>query len=281
MRGQFKLDLACKMMGYTRQAYYKAHADKQLFYPANIRMILPSVERARKSNPTKGCRAIYEQEGQHWPIGRDRSIDLLMDLGYRVRYPKQYKRATQAGNREFGNLLVNKIVTGINQVWQSDMAYYLYGDKHYYTLYITDVYSQEIVGYGAYSSNMAVSYAQVLQRAISSQKRFTNGLNFLIHHSDGGKQYESRLYKSLCSRHGIIQSMCMYPYENPYAEKTNDLINNGYLNVWRPKSLVGLRKHQHMAVKDHNTKSRKKVLGKLSPREFKRRLLNNQLNTRS
>jgi putative transposase len=75
--------------------------------------------------------------------------------------------------------------------------------------------------------------------------------------------------------------MCMYPYENPYAEKTNDLINNGYLNIWRPKSLVGLRKHQHMAVRDHNTKSRKKVLGNLSPIEFKRTLLNNQLNTRN
>ncbi|RYE30747.1 MAG: hypothetical protein EOP48_31815 [Sphingobacteriales bacterium] len=61
----------------------------------------------------------------------------------------------------------------------------------------------------------------------------------------------------------------MYSYENPYAEKTNDLINNGYLNTWRPKSLKKLTLCQKRAVIDHNKNSRKKVLGKVSPIHFR------------
>jgi len=266
---------SCQLLGYTRQAYYKVprgilNKDANVVEP-----ILQTIIKARKANPTKGCRAVYEQQGQRWPIGRDKSIALMMDFGYRVKYPKSYKKATQAGNREFANLLVNKEVTGINQVWQADMAYYLYGDERFYTMYITDVYSQEVVGYGAFRYNFAANYSQVLSKAIRKQKKHTINLHLLIHHSDGGKQYESSDYKNLCKRHGIKQSMCLYSYENPYAEKTNDLINNGYLNKWKPKSLIALRQMQELAVKDHNVNSWKRILGKRSPLEFKNQLLNN------
>lgn len=70
--------------------------------------------------------------------------------------------------------------------------------------------------------------------------------------------------------------MCMYSYENPYAEKTNDLINNGYLNIWRPKTLKKLKDLQSYAVKDHNTRRRKKVLGNLSPVQFRSHLIKNK-----
>jgi transposase InsO family protein len=192
-----------------------------------------------------------------------------MSLGYRVKHPKSYRRATQAGSREFPNLLVAKTVTGLNQVWQADMAYYLYGKRPFYTIYITDVYNQEVVGYGAYSSNFSENYVEVLEAAVRRRKRLTGGLTQLIHHSDGGKQYESGIYKKACAGHGIEQSMCLYSYENPYAEKTNDLINNGYLKMWRPGNLEELRRLQHLAVEDHNSNSRKKVLGKKSPIEFR------------
>jgi transposase InsO family protein len=222
---------------------------------------------------------MYEDFGHHLPIGRDKSIELFMDMGFRVRYPKRYGRATQSGTREFPNLLVEKNVNGLNQVWEADMAHYLYGNTKLYTIYITDVYSQEIVGYGAYSTNLAINYVEVMDQAIRRNKSKGLNLKGLIHHSDGGKQYESLLYKELCNSYGIKQSMCMYSYENPYAEKTNDLINNGYLNIWRPKSLQDLRACQLKAVKDHNGRRRKRALQKLSPMQFRNQILNDQWNT--
>lgn len=82
----------------------------------------------------------------------------------------------------------------------------------------------------------------------------------------------SGIYKNLCNHHGILQSMCMYSFENPYAEKTNDLINNGYLNYWKPRTLEELQACQRRAVIDHNSKRKKTILNGLSPLEFKTKL---------
>lgn len=266
MMANICVSMSCKILGFTRQAFYKREV-KPIHSPGWVlNQILADVVESRKKRPTKGCRSIYEDKGQNWPMGRDRSVALLIDSGFGVHYPKKYGRATQSGNREFGNLLVNKTITNINQVWQSDMAHYIVGDKRFYTIYITDVFSQEIVGHGAYLGNNAENYQEVLMRAIKSQKTSVKGL---IHHSDGGKQYESNLYKETCKKYGIKQSMCMYSYENPYAEKTNDLINNGYLYCWKPTNLNDVRLKQTLAVKDHNLNSKKKRLNRKSPLEFR------------
>jgi len=272
MKYIFSISAACRVLGYSRQAFYKPVSNNNSSPIESLLKMIPDVVKARKKRPTKGCRSIYDDYAQNWPMGRDKSVSLLIDAGFGVRFPKKYHRATQAGNREFPNLLVDKLVNNINQVWQADMAYYLVEDKRFYTIYITDVYSQEIVGHGAYTSNQAESYAEVLLKAIKAQGTPLNGL---IHHSDGGKQYESNIYKAVCTKYGIQQSMCMYSYENPYAEKTNDLINNGYLNSWKPKSLKAVREKQADAVKDHNLNSKKKRLGKKSPIEFKREIIQN------
>ncbi len=270
MNTSFSISSACDILGFSRQAYYKPVVNTMLTETEVLLKIIPDVVKARKKRPTKGCRSIYDDHAQNWPLGRDKSVSLLIDAGLGVRYPKRYHRATQAGNREFANLLVNKVVSNINQVWQADMAYYLVDDKRFYTIYITDVYSQEIVGYGTYASNQAENYAEVLLKAIKAQRTKLDGL---IHHSDGGKQYESNVYKALCAKYEIQQSMCMYSYENPYAEKTNDLINNGYLNCWKPRNLREVRKLQLNAVRDHNINSKKKRLGKRSPIDFKRHIM--------
>ncbi|SDA94505.1 Transposase InsO and inactivated derivatives [Algoriphagus alkaliphilus] len=277
----FSVKQACELLGFSRQAYYKALVDKPELSDHVTQLANSELCKARTRCPSLGCRSMYEDFGHLLPIGRDKSIELFMDMGYRVRYPKRYGRATQSGTREFPNLLVEKNVNGLNQVWEADMAHYLYGDTKLYTIYITDVYSQEIVGFGAYSTNLAINYAEVMDQAIREAKSKGLSLQGLIHHSDGGKQYESVLYKMLCNRHAIKQSMCMYSYENPYAEKTNDLINNGYLNIWRPKSLKELRACQLKAVKDHNERRPKKALKKLSPVQFRNQILNDRGNSKT
>lgn len=268
----FSVRTACKALGITRQAYYKKPLVNPAFADQELRLVGQELVKARKLCPTRGCRSMYGDFGHQLAIGRDKSIALFMDMGFRVKYPKRYGKATQSGTRAFSNLLEEKDVDGINQVWQGDMAHYLYGESKLYTIYITDVYNQEVVGYGAYDSNVAENYAQVLEQAIKKSKQ-GKSLKGLIHHSDGGKQYESERYRSVCERNKISQSMCMYSYENPYAEKTNDLINNGYLNSWRPKTLAQLKECQHKAVKDHNSRRRKQVLGNITPVQFRNLLM--------
>jgi len=275
---RFTIVGACKILEVSPQAFYKSNKPVAELKDEVIRLVNTQIDKARKKCPSRGCRSMYEEFGALLPIGRDKSITLFMNMGFRVRYPKRYGKATQSGSREFKNLLVEKSVDGINQIWQADMAHYLFGNTKMYTIYITDVYSQEIVGKGAFNSNIAENYLHVLKQAIRKAKSDGYDLTGLIHHSDGGKQYESKIYKNLCRRNRIRQSMCIYSYENPYAEKTNDLINNGYLNIWRPRTLRKLVRLQAKAVRDHNNERRKKALNNLSPVEFRKQLKNPSIN---
>jgi hypothetical protein len=43
----------------------------------------------------------------------------------------------------------------------------------------------------------------------------------------------------------------------------------GYLNSWKPRTLVELKDCQSKAVKDHNTNRRKEALGNISPIQFR------------
>lgn len=270
----------CQLLGFSRQAYYKPQALKKELVGL-IASLKQTVEKERQLCPGKGCRAIYFNNAEHLPVGRDKAEQIMREQGLMFRLKSKYIRTTQAGKRVFDNLLIERIVTGINQVWQADMSYLIVRQKTYHLVFITDVYSQRILGYGAYQRAFAEYFTEVLQKAIGLRKSQGLSLEGLIHHSDGGKQYESTIYRALCHKNEIQQSMCYYSWENPYAEKTNDLIKNRYLKYWKPNNIQELEVSLRNAVDDHNANQEKQALGKLSPIDFEKNLENLDLHNTS
>ncbi|WP_421753026.1 transposase [Croceimicrobium sp.] len=259
---------SCHLLGFSRQAYYKPQALRRelVGLEDGLRSLILS---ARVACPGLGCRPIYYAHADQLSIGRDKFEALAAELGLQVKRNTRYIRTTKSDQRKFDNLLIDKQVRSINEVWQADMTYYLNGSKCYYLMFITDVYSQRILGYGAYSRANAVHFKEVLKQAIATRKKagYTN-LSGLIHHSDGGRQYEERSYREYCKGKGLKQSMCYYSWENPYAEKTNDLIKNRYLNYWKPTNLHELRLCLKQAVEHHNKFQQKRVLNNSTPIDF-------------
>lgn len=268
---KLNIALCCRLLGYSRQAYYKPHASSKQTY--DVKDILKKeVFKARLKCPGKGCREIYYEIADQLPIGRDQSIKLMQELKLGVKEKSKYHRTTESGKRIFDNLLTDIIITKLNQVWQADMSYFKVGSKTYYLIFITDVYSQHILGYGAFKRAYSEYFVKVLHQAIELRLSFGDSLSSLIHHSDGGKQYESHLYQKVCSKYNITQSMCYYSWENPYAEKTNDLVKNRYLKYWQPKSFDELEYLLSKAVMDHNGNQKKSVLNRHSPLDFENRI---------
>jgi transposase InsO family protein len=70
-----------------------------------------------------------------------------------------------------------------------------------------------------------------------------------------------------------FKGMCYYSWENPYAERTNGLIKNRYLNIWKPRSLGQLISLQKKVVRHHDEYQKKGALNMLSPVQFERDLL--------
>jgi transposase InsO family protein len=272
MLGQehFPVKSICKAFGRSSQAYYKANTqiDRGI---AELDLLIRLAIDQRKEYPNAGCRYMYGKFGDKLPFGRDKTERLLLSLGFRTGKRTSYPRTTKAGRRVYKNLLANGLwVTGINQVWQGDMTYYLTKQKPLYIIFLTDVYSQLIVGYHATDNQRAEGFLKAFRMA--QRTRRGQDLSGLIHHSDRGGQYSSTLYAQALTKAGIIPSMSKYSWENPYAEKVNDLIKNGYLNHWLPQTLEQLRIDLKRAVINYNTQSQKKVLGKRSPLDFEKQL---------
>lgn len=271
---KLNITLCCRLLGYSRQAYYKQHLSPEHTYDTYEvkRVLKQEVLKARLKCPGKGCREIYHDIANKLPIGRDQAIKLMQEMKLGVREKSKYHRTTVSGKRIFDNLLTNINVTGLNQVWQADMSYFKVGSKTYYLIFITDVYSQHILSYGAFKRAYSEHFVKVLNQAIELRLSYGDSLKSLIHHSDGGTQYESHLYQRTCNKYNITQSMCYYSWENPYAEKTNDLVKNRYLKYWQPESFEELEYLLSKAVMDHNENQKKSALNRRSPLDFENRI---------
>ncbi len=86
----YSIKSACELMGFSRQAYYKDTVNKAELAERIIQLADQNLRKVRKRCPSQGCRSMYAEFGNQLPIGRDKSIQLFMALGYRIRYPKRY-----------------------------------------------------------------------------------------------------------------------------------------------------------------------------------------------
>lgn len=211
----------------SRQGHYKA-LERERTWEDKIVFYTNFIYEVRSIHPGMGLRAIYEQH-QPEEIGRDAFIALGLSQGFRLRAISNPKRTTYSiKTTRYKNLLVNKKVTGINQVWVSDLFYFQISEKHYYVVLIMDVYSRRIVGYNAADNMRAENTVKALQMALKN--RVTKDYkNQLVHHSDRGSQYFSNIYTDLLEDRNIRISMCQNVLENAHCERANGTIKNTYL----------------------------------------------------
>ncbi|NQY01478.1 MAG: IS3 family transposase [Flavobacteriaceae bacterium] len=263
----YKVDPLCSIFGRSRQAFYKWLRSPRID-ELDLRLLLVDyVFELRKNVPNLGCRSIYDALPSTWPYGRDKTEKMLLNMGFRVKRERRYIRTTKPGTRFFDNLILGYEINNINRVWQSDMTFFQLKDgSHYYLIFIVDVYSQRIVGHGAYKHHPASVFLEVLNKAV--QERNKEDLNGLIFHSDRGSEYSSTIFTRRIKSCGAVSSMAKYSWENPYAEKINDIIKNGYLHCFAPESFRALRRLLNRAVHNYNHLQRIRTLGKRTPVEY-------------
>ncbi|CAN0586063.1 unnamed protein product [Ectocarpus sp. 12 AP-2014] len=195
-------------------------------------------------------------------MGRDRFIELMMELGYRLKYKKNYRRTTIASKIYYPNLIKGMEIDRPSMVWQSDITYIPIGDKHYYAVFIIDVYTKKIVGYKVSDNMRAKANMDALNMALKENEAP------LIHHSDRGSQYTYKGYIGLLKKNGSRISMALSAQDNAYAERINRTIKEEYLDYWEPKDFVQLKKMTARAVKNYNNKRLHNNNNRMSPEKF-------------
>jgi len=188
-------------------------------------------------------------------VGRDKLFDLLRANNMLVRKRKRKFFTTDSHHwlRKYDNLIMDKKITGPNQLWVADITYVKGQNEDVYYLYLlTDAYSQKIVGWHISMDLKADSAVKALKQALRNNK---GRIGELIHHSDRGVQYCSSKYVKLLKDNEIEISMThpASPQENAIAERINGILKQEWLYDADFGNIRSARKQIRDIVNIYNT----------------------------
>ncbi len=137
-----------------------------------------------REHPYYGYRRITASLRRDKVIVNHKKVSKIMkELGIQGRIKHKYVTTTNSNhnNKIYSNLVKDKELTGINQVWCADITYIRILNGFVYLSAIIDIYSRKIVGYAigrTLSSELAIT---ALNMAIATRKT-----DNLIHHYRSG-----------------------------------------------------------------------------------------------
>lgn len=226
---------------------------------------LELAEQVRRDHPSMGCRDIYYAIAPQMPRGRDWTEQLLLSSGYRAKRP--LRSFTEAGEDICGNLIEGKLITGPNQVWQTDITYVWVRNRWQYVSFIFDVYTRQILAQHCSQNLNAKSQIKCLKKALRKVKKAQR--TQLIVHTDRGTQYTSLIYKAFLKRHHIRHSMAHYAWENAFCERVHRTIKGNYLKHYEIDCFNSLQTGVAKAVRMYNgSKPHRGLPRRLSPDQF-------------
>lgn len=261
----------------TKQAYYQYDEDAALAKGAREDFALQYIREVRRIDPGMGCTKIWHMYKTEFccdsPIGRDRFCRIMDEYGLKVRKRMRRPRTTDSmhGLPTYPNLIKDFIPISANSLWVSDITYIVVmdGNGRYHFVYLSlvlDAYSEEIVGWSVGPTLDSEYPMAALKMAL---KRLDVREVSLIHHSDRGCQYASRVYTDTLRRHGIRISMTETgdPKDNAQAERINNTIKNELLKGKIFNSIDEVIAAVAVAVDFYNNRRPHMSIGMMTPSE--------------
>jgi putative transposase len=231
--------------------------------------------------PFYGYRRVSKELGRRdLFVNHKKVLRLMKENNLICRRKKAFRPVTTNSDHNYNiypNLIKDIKVTGLNQVWVSDITYIHLLSGFVYLAAIIDIFSRKCIGWALGKDIDSVLAIDALNMAIEKRKHL--GFIILIHHSDRGVQYASNDYVEILEKNGIRISMSASgnPYDNAFAESFNKTIKveevymneyetfeDAYRNIKRFIELVYNKKRLHSSI------------GYVPPEEFEREVLNNQ-----
>jgi putative transposase len=258
------LNALFRAAGISKQAFHQKR-NRELLLIEETEQLLALVSPIRQDHPRMSARQMHRLIKPP-RLGRDRFEALCFANGFKVLVKRSYHKTTNSlGVTRFNNLIEDFELTGINQVWVSDITYYRIGETFYYLTFILDLYSRVIVGFSVSSDlTTAATTIPALKMALRNRKTGPG----LVLHSDGGGQYYCKEWLQLTAKSNIRNSMCETPYANAHAERINGIIKNDYLVGYGPANFSQLETMTLKAVNKYNREKPHGSLENVSPCVF-------------
>ena len=207
----------------------------------------------RRSMPRLGTRKLqYLLKQEQVFIGRDRLFKELRNEGLLVMKRRKYTITTNSKHhlRRYPNLIKDVNLTHPEQLWVADITYLDTRGGNLYLHLVTDAYSKRVMGYELCGNMEAASTLKALQMAVKNRQY----KNPLIHHSDRGLQYCSRIYTNYLIENDISISMTENGdlYENAVAERMNGILKAEFGLSEQMDDLTDASKQTNQSILTYN-----------------------------
>jgi putative transposase len=260
------MNVLFRVVGISKQSFHQK-LNRQMALSKASDQLLPQILEIRAVHRHMSSRQMYRRiRPAH--LGRDRFEAYCFKNGFKVKVKRAFHKTTNSlGTTRFPDLVETKKVTGVNQVWASDITYYRIGEKFYYLTFIMDIHSRFVLGYSASQTLLAADTTLPALKMAYKGRRFEPGL---IVHSDGGGQYYDNEWKKLTRTGELNNSMCESVYGNAHAERLNGTLKNDYIIPYGPQNYAELVEMTNKAVLIYNYDRPHSSIGHVCPAEFEK-----------
>ena len=214
-------------------------------------------------------RVLAEMKRRGWQIGERRVRRWMREEGLSRRRKRAWKRTTDSNHTlpVYPNLAPALTLSAPDQLWAADITYVRLLREFIYAAVILDVFSRRAVGWAVGPTLRTELPLAALEQALKERQPKPG----LVHHSDRGSQYASKLYVQRLEDHEIVISMSRKgnPYDNAFAEsfiktlKAEEVYCNEYETLEEAQADIG-----HFLEFVYNAKRLHSALGYQPPEEF-------------
>ena len=207
-KANYPVTALCRCLGVSRQGLYaylkrppseRARRDQEL-----CEAILRIFEGSRGTYGSPRILAALRAEGIR--TSKRRVERLMRELGLQAREPKRYRVTTLAdGSHPVAHNALDRDfrADAPDQRWVTDITYIWTDEGWVYLAAIVDLFSRAVVGWALEDDLSTELPLRALRNALTRREPEPG----LLHHSDRGCQYTSRLYRDALASKGIEVSM--------------------------------------------------------------------------
>lgn len=194
----------CRAVGLSRSTYYRHRVAQGTSAPDMA--LREAIQQVALEMPSYGYRRITQElHRQGMPVNHKRVLRLMREDNLLCLRKKPFTVTTDSAHDlpVYPNLAAKRVVTGLNQLWVSDITYIRLASEFIYRAVILDACSRPVISWHISRRLDAALTIAALEKALEERHPEPG----LVHPSDRGVQYAATKYTDLLRARGIQISM--------------------------------------------------------------------------